>query len=102
MAQKKEGFLLGFEAEMRAAGQVPDPRPINMVDILPSPENIPRPPRPMAERLQRPGNIMGSLGARTPNRPVADIRECHQCHQAGHIAKNCTQKVDGVANVNKK
>ena len=29
IAQRKEGFLLEFEAEMRAAGQVPDPRPVS-------------------------------------------------------------------------
>ena len=85
---------------MRAAGQVPDPRPIEMVDVLPSPKNMPRPPQPMMGRLQKPGNITGSLGARTPNHPVADVRECHQRHQAGHIARNCTQKNDGAANVN--
>ena len=35
LAQRKEGFLLEFEAEMRAAGQMPDPRP-TYDDLLPS------------------------------------------------------------------
>ena len=42
LAQRKEGILLEFEAEMRAAGQVPDPRPTG--DDLPHP--APPPPRP--------------------------------------------------------
>ena len=40
-AQRKEGFLLEFEAEMRAAGQVPDPRPVSD-DLL-----HPPPPPPL-------------------------------------------------------
>lgn len=37
IAQEEEGFLPKFEAEMRAAGQVTDPRPMESKDVLPSP-----------------------------------------------------------------
>ena len=52
IAQEEEGFLLEFEAEMRAAGQVPDPRPTEVAGTPHHPEILPRPPRPMAERLE--------------------------------------------------
>ena len=50
LAQRKEGFLLEFEAEMRAAGQVLDPRPTADDLFHPAPPP-PRPHRPVGDRL---------------------------------------------------
>ena len=64
MAQKEEGLLLEFEAEMRATGQVRDPR---QTDRANSPAPLEAPPRlhhPMVEGLQHPSNLKDRLGAR--------------------------------------
>ena len=89
IAQEEESFLLEFEAEMRAAGQVPEPR---LVD--PATPDVPRPARPMAERL---GNapvrdIKDRLGTRVEGTPIPETRDCHLCGKVGHIARNCTNK----------
>ena len=86
LAQEEESFLLEFEAEMRATGQVPEPR---LVD-----PDVPRPARPMAERL---GNapirdIKDRLGTRVEGTPIPETRDCHLCGKVGHIARNCTNK----------
>ena len=41
MAQDEEGLLLEFEAEMRAAGQVPDPRQTDPADANPPRLHLP-------------------------------------------------------------
>lgn len=99
IAQEEE-YVLEFEAEMRASGQVPGPRPTVVADVLHPPQILPKPPRPMVDRLQQPSNIKERLGARTPSHLVADGSECHQCHHMGLIAKNCTQKRDGAPSIN--
>lgn len=56
LAQKKEGFFLEFEAEMRAVGQTPDPRPMHDGhSTLPPP---PRPHRPVGDRIGAPPRDM--------------------------------------------
>ena len=40
IAREEECFQLGFEAEMRAAGHVPDPRPIEVPDASHPPEAL--------------------------------------------------------------
>ena len=64
MAQKEEGLLLKFEAEMRATGQARDPRQTDRAD---SPAPLEAPPRlhhPMVERIQHPSNLKDRLGTR--------------------------------------
>ena len=92
LAQRKEAFLLEFEAEMRAAGQVPDPRPVedHQLGQQPPPANFglrqPRPelnrPQPLRDGRDRFNNKSGAA-------PTAETRECHICKKVGHIAKNC-------------
>ena len=94
IAQRKEGFLLEFEAEMRAAGQVPDPRPVS--DDVVYQATPPRPPRPMGDRGGNPRDVRDvrdvrdRLGNKPDDTPPFDTRECHNCKKVGHIAKNCT------------
>ena len=91
IAQRKEGFLLEFGAEMRAAGQVPDPQPVSD-DVVYQPIP-PRPPRPMGDRGGNPRDVRDvrdRLGNKPDNAPPFDTRECHNCKKVGHIAKNCT------------
>ena len=59
MAQEEEGLLLEFEAEMRAADQVPNPRQMDLANLPTPPEAPPWLRRPVVERLQHP-NIHGS------------------------------------------
>ena len=115
MAQAEEGFLLEFEAEMRAAGQVPDPRPVEEGAI--EPPLAARPHRQMADRLgpqiaQELRDVLGMvpaalrdrvgtpptrdirerLGTRIEGTPLPDTRSCHQCGRVGHLARNCSAK----------
>ena len=94
IAQRIEGFLLEFEAEMRAAGQVPDPRPVSddvVYQAIP-----PCPPRPMGDRGGNPRDVRDvrdvrdRLGNKIDDAPPFDTRACHNCKKVGHIAKNCT------------
>ena len=62
VAQEEE--LLEFEAEMRAAGQVPDPRQTGQADAPTPPKAPPRLHRPMFERLQHPSMLKDRVGAR--------------------------------------
>ena len=94
IAQCKEGFLLEFEAEMRAAGQVPDPRPVS--DDVVHQTTPPRPPRPMGDRggnhrdVRDVRDVRDRLGNKPDDAPPLDARECHICKRVGHIARNCT------------
>ena len=92
LAQEEESFLLEFEVEMRAAGQVPEPRPVQDPAPRPTPE-VPR-PRPMAERLGHvPAcDIKDRLGTRVEATPTPETRDCHLCGKVGHIARNCSNK----------
>ena len=88
LAQHKEGFLLEFEAEMRAAGQVPDPRPTgdDLLHLAPPP---PRPHRVVGDRLgTQPRDVRELLGTRVEGAPTQDNRECHVRKKTGHIARN--------------
>ena len=91
IAQRKEGFLLEFEAEMRAAGQVPDPRPVSD-DVVH--QAIPlRPPRAMGDRGGNPRDVQDvrdRLATKPDDAPPHDTHECHICKRVGHIARNCT------------
>ena len=97
IAQRKEGFLLEFEAEMRAAGQVPDPRPVSD-DVVHQAVQT-RPPRAMGDRggNSRDGrdgrdarDVRDQLGTKLDDAPAPNNRECHICKRVGRIAKNCT------------
>ena len=89
LAQREEGFLLEFEAEMRAAGQVPYPRPVSD-DLLHPPPPPPRPHRAVGDRLGvQPRDIRDRLGTRAEGAPTHDNRECHICKKPGHITRNC-------------
>ena len=85
MAQKKEAYLLGFEAEMRAAGLTPDPRATESSFNAPPP--APRVHRAMQDRLNHGGrDLRDSLGKRS-YQPIIDTRECHVCKKVEHVAK---------------
>ena len=76
IAQRKEGFLLEFEAEMRAAGQVPDPRPVSD-DVVHQAVQT-RPPRAMGDRGGNPRDVR-DVRDRLDTKPddVSDIiRSC--------------------------
>ena len=97
IAQRKEGFLLEFEAEMRAAGQVPDPRPVSD-DVVHHAVQT-RPPRAGGERGGNPRegrdvrdvrDVRERPSTRPDDAPAPDNRECHICKRVGHIAKKCT------------
>ena len=94
IAQRKEGFLLEFEAKMRAAGQVPDPRPVS--DDVVHQSVQPRPPRVIGDRggNSRDGrdgrDARDRLGTKPEDALAADKRECHICKRVGHIARKCT------------
>lgn len=89
LAQKKEGFLLEFDEKMRAADQVPDPRPVDNSQPTPLPE-APRPHQPVGERLGAlTKDVRERLGPKTDDTPMMDTRECHICKKMGHIARNC-------------
>ena len=115
MAQAEEGILLEFEAEMRAAGQVPDLRLVEEGAI--EPPVAARPHRQMADRLgpqiaQELRDVLGMapaalrdrvgtpptrdirerLGTRIEGTPLPDTRSCHQCGRVGHLARNCPVK----------
>ena len=90
IAQRKEGFLLEFEAEMRATGQVPDPRPVSDDVVHQAPQ--PRPARVAGDCSNHPRDardVRDRAGARTEDVPINDNRECHICKKVGHIARNC-------------
>ena len=90
LAQRKEAFLLEFEAEMRAAGQVPDPRPVGDHQFgqqLPPPP--PRPPRLERDRPQPVREGRDRFNNRGGEAPTAETREWYMCKKVGHIAKNC-------------
>ena len=90
IAQRKEGFLLEFEAEMRAAGQVFDPRPVSN-DLVFQAAGPPRPHRAAGDRPNRPLLIGRDRPApRGEDAPPIDNHECHLCKKTGHIARNCT------------
>ena len=97
IAQRMEGFLLEFEAEIRAAGQVPDPRPVSD-DVVHQAVQT-RPPRAMGDRggNTRDGrdirDARDRLGTKPEDAPAPDNRECHICKRVGHIARNCTAPV---------
>ena len=79
LAQRKEGFLLEFEAEMRAAGQVPDPRP-TADDLLHPAPPPPRPHRVVGDRLAtQTRDVRDRLGTKVEGAPMQDNRECHVC-----------------------
>ena len=87
LAQRKEAFLLEFEAEMRAAGQVPDPRPVEDHQLAPP---VPlRPLRPEPIRPQPGKDGRDRFNNKGGEAPTAETRECHICKKVGHIAKNC-------------
>ena len=66
--------------EMRAADQVPDPWPTEKNEDISTPSEGPlKPPRPMAQRLQRPGNIEDRLGQCVPENEGPETRACHKC-----------------------
>ena len=91
IAQCKEGFLLEFEAEMRGAGQVPDPRPVSDDVVHQAPQT--RPARVAGDRGSNPRDardVRDRAGARTEDVPTNDNRECHICKKVGHIARNCS------------
>lgn len=92
----QEGFLLEFEAEMRAASHELHPRPTKTADVVHYPKVIPRLPRSMGDRLQQPRNIKDCQKARVAKPLVASTRECHLCRQVGHIARNSTNKPAGA------
>ena len=90
IAQRTEGFLLEFEAEMRAAGQVPDPRPVSDDVVHQVVQTMP--PRAVGERSGNPRDardVRDRLGTRPEDAPAKDTRECHICKRVGHIARNC-------------
>ena len=78
---------------MRAAGQVPDPRPVEEVPktfdftrLQPTrtPESKP-PPQSTRELHDR-------LGPRIEGTPLPEVRTCHQCGRPGHVARHCPSK----------
>lgn len=81
----KELIAIAGEAEAhlqerRAAGQVPHPRPtLKNEDLSTPPEGPPTPPRPMAERLQQPGDIKDRIGQRVLENEGSEKRACHKC-----------------------
>ena len=91
IAQREEGFLLEFEAEMRAASQVPDPRTVS--DDVVHQAIPPRPPRPMGDRGGNPRDVRDvrdHLGKKLDDAPPLETRECNICKRVGHIARKCT------------
>ena len=92
MALAQEGFKefeLEFKAEMRAAGQIPDPRPEEDSDLAPLP-SPPRPHRPVGDRIGPAArDIRDRLGLKASVSLTMDIRECHICKKRGHLARNC-------------
>ena len=98
LAQAEEGFVLEFEAEMRAAGQIePDARPIEDVPKLhdTKPPRARSPERKPATLLQ---DRLGPLNkdARDKSGPGGDkrpdVRLCHNCNKPGHLARFFTAK----------
>ena len=97
IAQRKEGFLREFEAEMRAARQVLDPRPVSD-DVVHQAVQT-RPPRATSDHggnprdgrdVQDVRDVQDRLGTKPDDAPAPDNRECHICKRVGHIARNCT------------
>ena len=84
LAQRKEAFLLEFEAEMRATGQTPDPRMVEDHQF-----GFPPPPRPSRPPASQPGREARDRGTIAGDSSPADTRECNICKQVGHIARNC-------------
>ena len=95
IAQRKEGFLLEFEAEMRASGQMLDPRPT--VDDIVHQTIPPRPAKVVGDRngyrrdVRDNRDIRERLGPKQGDVPHGDTRECHICKKVGHLARNCSQ-----------
>ena len=100
IAQEEEGFLLEFEAEMRVAGQAPNPRPTVPIDDAHHSKVLPRLPRPRVDRLQQPGSIKYRLEARVAD-PLPIARNCGRFRAIGHITRSCTNKLP-AANGGKK
>ena len=74
---------------MRAAGQVPDPRPVSD-DLLHPPTPPPRSHRAVGDRLGiQPRDVRDRLGTRAEGAPTHDNRECHISKKPGHIARKC-------------
>ena len=70
--KEKEGFILEFEAEMRAAGQTPNPRSGDNGQPIPLPE-APRPHRPVRERLgSRARDVKERLRPKIGDTPMMD------------------------------
>ena len=94
IAQRKQGFLLEFEAEMRAKGQVPDPRPVSDNVVHQAVQT--RPPRAVGDRGSNPRDgrdfrdMRDRAGTKPDDAPAYDNRECHICKKVGHIARDCT------------
>lgn len=92
LAQKKEGFLLEFEEEMRAADQTPDPRPVDNGQLIPL-LKVPRLHRPIGDRLGAPPkDMMERLGSKTVDTPMMDTREYHVCPNPPVVAPSNVKK----------
>ena len=98
LAKAKEGFLLEFEAKIRAAGQKPDARPTENPVKLPDAPKLPRarsPERKLSPQLEeRLGPLNKDVRDKTrpSNDKPNDNRLCHICGKPRQLARNCPNK----------
>ena len=92
LAQEEEGFLLEFEAEMRAAGQEPDARQSEEVGKVHDSSKPPRTRSPDRKQHVPIQDRLGPLNRDVQDKSKPDGSEewlCHTCGKPGHIARNC-------------
>ena len=92
LAQKEEKKLLSFEAELRAAGAEPEPRPEE--------PKLAQVPQLYVENKKRNGD--GRQGgqdcspAKVPNGAKGGEQLCHRCKRPGHLKRDCTTTEDDL------